>query len=644
MAMNRKRGGGASNADLLQILTFGNAELTLEMGKGALARRPADAKLWQLLGVANLQLGRLREAQALLSRALELRPADGEISANLAAANRLQADRLSEGYVQALADGDAALAERLARQAVALDASNGVHHNALATALTWLGRKQQAIDAARRAVSLAPGMADFHFNLGGLLRADGQTEAAIDSFRQALALRPGDMQARGMLAEGAAQLGRFDEAIEHLRGGQARWPEQLPLLSQLVFCRTALACVPVAELFEDHVEYGRRAVASAVSAGPHERDRDPERRLRLGFVSGDLHHHPVAGFIEPVWAALDRSQCEVWVYANQKASDAVTERLKAWSTHWADVVALDDAELAARIQADRIDVLFDLSGHTAAHRLPCFAMKPAPVQATWIGYPNTTGLPTMDYALCDRFNAPPGLYEAYYTEKFARIPCSGTFTPLVALPGVAPLPAAIRGHVMFCSFNQPRKIGAPVLRAWARVLHAVPSSRLLIGNVAEPEQVERMTRELSMQGVDPARLSFKPPMDLTLYLTLHHEADIMLDSWPYTGGTTTNYALAMGVPVVTLQGPGRSHCQSAGVLGRIGLQDWVARSEDEFVDVARRWADDLPALAEVRAGLRARWQDTPLRQPASVARGLEGAVRTMWRRWCAGLPPEHFDV
>lgn len=636
---------GLSNFEVARILNFGDHGLAVRSAQAALRARPADGKLWQLLAVGLAALGRVRDAQAALRCAMQLLPGDAELLAN-AQTLRLQAAAAQwQALNEALQSGDKPGALRLARRALHDEPGLAAHHNNLSVALAAGGQLAEAVEAGRRAVELDPDAVQYRINLAAFLSLTGRGEEALRERQQVFARAPDDVETCRLLAHEAAQRGDPTRAAFYCRSGREAYPRDLSLHSQLLYYMSLDAAVSPADSLAAHVAWGQRVVAEV--GGPafaFPNDRDAARRLRVGFVSADLHTHPVAGFIEPVWAALDRDAVQLWVYAAGAAQDAVTERLRPLAHAWRDVHGLSDAELAKRIHEDGIDVLFDLSGHTSGHRLPCFAMKPAPIQVTWIGYPNTTGLAAMDYALCDRFNAPPGLYEQFYVEKFARIPCSGTFSPLGELPDVAPLPALARGSVCFGSFNVLRKIGPDVLSAWARVLHGTPGSTLLVGHVAQPQDAAWLRREFAAHGIAEERLRLVPPMELPQYLALHAEVDLLLDTWPYTGGTTTNYALAMGVPVVTLSGPGRAHCQSAGVLGRIGLQDWVAADVDRFVALATARAQDLASLSAVRAGLRERWQATPRRQPRAVAHGLERAVRAMWQRWCAGLPAEHFEV
>ena len=643
--MGARREAPLSNLELARILSFGDHELAVRSTRAALRVRAGDGKLWQLLGVALAALGRLREAQAALGRALQLLPGDAELLGNQAAL-RQQTLRAAIGEVDAaLQRGDKAGALRLARRAVAAWPESAGCHDALCVTLAAAGAVEEAVRCGRRAVDLDPAHVQYGVNLAACLSVAGLADEALAQRRRLFELACGQVENCRLLAHGAAEAGDPALAAHYCRHGAAEPPRDLGLHSQMLYYMTLDGNVSPDSLAAAHRHYGacvEQAVGGA--AWTHQRSAPTSRPLRVGFVSADLHHHPVAGFIAPVWAALDRRVVEVWVYSVGKEEDETTARLRLVADRWHDAAALTDAELAARIHADAIDVLFDLSGHTSGHRLPCFARKPAPLQVTWIGYPNTTGLTAMDYALCDPFNAPPGLYEAGYVEKFARIPCSGTFEPLGELPAVGPLPALQRGAICFGSFNVLRKIGPAVLDAWARVLHATPGSQLLVGHVEDESGAARLRQALSCRGIGGERLRLCPPRPLADYLALHAEVDMLLDAWPYTGGTTTNYALAMGVPVVTLRGPSRAHCQSAGVLGRIGLQDWVADDVDGFVQLATAKASDLAALAALRAGLRERWRDTPLRRPVTVARGLEAAVQEMWRRWCDGLPAEHFQV
>lgn len=633
--------------------------------KRLLARFPRHAQLWHLYGFALLQTSKNDAAAAALQRACKLQAGNAEFWEHLGLAqSRLgryalarqsfersvalapgNASAWSNAAKNAVEAGDYTEGVRCGRQAVALEPALGNGYCNLGNALLKLKQKEQAAACYRRALVLMPDSADAHYNLAVVLMQQDCHQEAVAHFRHALALRPAYAHAHNMLGAALMQLGLHADAVANFRRALALLPDWLEPRAHLLFCLTHDQDTPPEVTYAEHAAFGARFEAAARPNAPcHGNSRDPLRRIRLGFVSGDLYDHVVAFFIDPVWASLDRSQVELLVYYNHGEQDSTTRRLQSLVDHWRQVETLSDDALAAQISDDRIDVLIDLSGHTARNRLLAFARKPAPVQATWIGYPNTTGLRAMDYMLCDRFNAPHGLYEHFYTEQFARLPSSGTFTPPAATPAVNALPALRTGQITFGSFNRASKLGEDVIAVWSEVLRSVSGARMLLGSVGDPELERRLTAAFSRHGVAAERLLFRPKVGMNDYLLLHHEVDIILDTWPYTGGTTTNLALWMGVPVVTLSGPSRAHCQSAAVLGRMGMQDWVAGDRAEFVQLATRWANTTEALAQLRAGLRARWDAAPLRQPETVARGLELAVRAMWRRWCAGEPAAHFEI
>jgi predicted O-linked N-acetylglucosamine transferase (SPINDLY family) len=312
--------------------------------------------------------------------------------------------------------------------------------------------------------------------------------------------------------------------------------------------------------------------------------------------------------------------------------------------HWHRVAGLPDAALSAQIVADGIDILVDLSGHTGENRLLTFARKPAPVQASWIGYPGTTGLQAMDYFVADRHFLPAAQFAGQFTEQLVYLPGVVAFLPEAGAPAVNALPALTRGYVTFGSFNRPSKLSRSVIGLWSRLLRALPGSRMLLGGLPRVGEAAVLVAWFAAEGIGRERLALHERSDVPTYLGLHHEVDLCLDTFPYTGGTTTNHALWMGVPTLTLAGataPGR---QGATLLAHVGLAEFVARDAAEFVALGERWARDLPGLAAVRAGLRERYAGSPLRRPEVIAAGLERALRQMWRRWCAGLPPAPIDV
>ncbi|MGE3865270.1 MAG: glycosyltransferase, partial [Burkholderiaceae bacterium] len=366
----------------------------------------------------------------------------------------------------------------------------------------------------------------------------------------------------------------------------------------------------------------------------------PERRLRVGFVSGDLRSHAVARFIEPVWRELSPQQVELFAYMNFPGEDAVSERLRGLVSTWRNVAGVNDDALFKQIRDDGIDILFDLSGHTGYNRLPLFARKPAPVQVSWIGYPGSTGLTAIDYRLVDEVVAPPGRFDRAYSERLAYLPAASVFGRPEALPEPTPLPALARGRFTFGSFNRANKIGDQVIELWSRVLGSVPGSQLLIGGLAGEPACAAMRERFARHGIGAERLLLRQRMDIDAYLRLHADVDLLLDTFPFAGGTTVNFALWMGVPIVTLLGAAPPQRIGATRMAAAGLNEFIAETPQAYHDIAVDWSRRLDELAALRAELRPRVEAASRTMPEQMARALETRMRQMWRRWCAGQPVE----
>jgi predicted O-linked N-acetylglucosamine transferase (SPINDLY family) len=333
----------------------------------------------------------------------------------------------------------------------------------------------------------------------------------------------------------------------------------------------------------------------------------------------------------------------VFAYANQDREDDVSERLRDLTDEWVRVERLDDDALEQRIRSDRIDILIDISGHTTGNRLPVFARRPAPIQVAWFGYPGTTGLTSIDYRFLRRPDDRDRTLDRYFTEKLVRFR-NRSFQPDARAPEVNPLPALARGELMFGSFNRPSKISEATVDLWSRVLHAVPGSRMRIVGVDADQTRQKLEASFQRNGIAKERLEFRGRLPMADYLAMHHEVDVVLDCFPYTGGTTIHQALWMGVPVLTLAGTTMQQSQGAGILGHLGLSDWAPASETEYVDKARRASADLQGLDRLRQGLRSAMSDALRGGEAALDVELNTALRSIWKRWCAGEPPAAFDV
>jgi protein O-GlcNAc transferase len=303
--------------------------------------------------------------------------------------------------------------------------------------------------------------------------------------------------------------------------------------------------------------------------------------------------------------------------------------------HWNRIFALSDAELAAKIQADGIDILVDLTGHTAHSRLLTFARKPAPIQCGWIGYLGTSGLSSIDYYLADAYFLPPGEFEPFFTEKIVHLPIVSPFRPSPDAPDLQPLPARSNGHITFGSFSRLSKLSQPVIALWSELMRALPNSRILLAGMPRDGRHESLSQWFEAEGIAPERLQFHRRCADRTYLELHHQIDIALDPFPFTGATTTSNALWMGVPTLTLTGRTVAGRLGPALLEHAGLTDFVAHSPQDFIEKGVHWANHLDALAALRAGMRERFLSHPIGQPAAAAEGLSTAFRQMWRGWCA---------
>lgn len=360
--------------------------------------------------------------------------------------------------------------------------------------------------------------------------------------------------------------------------------------------------------------------------------------LSIGYVSADFKDHPVAFFILNILRYHNRDAFTIYAYSNNPKKDHVTQQIASHVDHWRDCFAMSDDKLAEQIREDEIDILVDLSGHTAGNRLLVFARKPAPVQVTWIGFPGTTGLKAMDYRITDQWFDPPGMTEKYHTETLVRLPhTNGCYRPDERSPEVSRLPALGKGTFTFASLNNPSKINDEVIATWARILTKVPHGRLMLGNANDEAMVTRLTEKFSALGVQANQLVFQKRVDFLQYMELHHEIDLALDPFPYNGGTTTFHSLYMGVPVVTLAGKTTPSRCGVAILSRVQLHDFVADTLDQYVDTALGWVAKPQELDAIRQSLRSRL-DAPENQPEAVVGHLENAYKEMWSTFCNSIP------
>jgi predicted O-linked N-acetylglucosamine transferase (SPINDLY family) len=506
-------------------------------------------------------------------------------------------------------------------------------------------RHEDAVVCLRRALDLNPKHADAHNNLAVTLLTLNRFSQAEASARAAVAINPKIAQAWNTIGVALMSQSRIVGAVEHYRRALKIEPDNADVLSNLLFSLSQMEGIDTQALFAEHLRYGKRIEAPLRKEWrPHANERDPQRRLRIGFLSGDLRDHAVASFIEPIFERL--AGCpgvSLHAYHNYLVTDHVSRRLQGYMAQWRDVVGMDDDTLAQRIRDDGIDILVDLSGHTAHNRLPVVARKPAPVQVTWMGYPGTTGLQAVDYYLTDRAIVPPGRFDDQFTEKVVRLPVPAPFQPELGAAPVNPLPALANGYMTFGSFNRVSKIGRAVVSAWSRLLRALPDSRLLLGGVPE-NGADQLVGWLAEEGIAADRIAVHPRTNLHDYLALHNQVDLLLDSFPYSGGTTTVHALWMGVPTLTVEGDRVAGRQTVCYLEHTGLPQYICQDADDFERKGLAISADLETLAQVRATLRDRFALPSSDGMSRTADVVEQAFRTMWRRWCDGSPAAAFEI
>jgi predicted O-linked N-acetylglucosamine transferase (SPINDLY family) len=558
-----------------------------ERGYRALLQRdPAHADALNLLGVIALQAGNPTAALALVERAAALRPD--------AAACRSNLGQILERL------GRTAEAVQAYEAAITLDPGFAEAYNNLGYLHARHDRLSEAEALYRKAIELDPTYAEPHTNRGNLLKDLGQLDAAIDAHRRAVELRP-DLSA---------------------------------LHSNLLLTLHYHPGSSPASLAREHRAWAERHVAPlAALRHTHGNARDAQRRLRIGYVSPDFREHPVARFLLPLFREHDRRRVEVYAYSDVKAPDAVTGLLREHVDQWRDTAALSDAELAAAVHADGIDILVDLAAHSGGNRLLAFARKPAPVAITYLAYCSTTGVDAIDFRLTDRFLDPPGEADEY-AEKSIHLPNCYWCYSAPPLPDTAHPPTdRHEGPPTFGCLNNFAKVTDVTLALWGRLLERVPEARLLVYARTEGHR-ERVRQALRAAGVDAARAEFVGRQPLGEYLETYRRIDVALDPYPYGGGTTTCDALWMGVPVVSLAG--RTAVSRAGstLLSHVGLEHLVTRGEEAYVECAARLMGDTAGLASLRRELRARIESSPVMDAPRFARDLEAAFRQAWHTWC----------
>ncbi|HPF57642.1 MAG TPA: tetratricopeptide repeat protein [Candidatus Competibacteraceae bacterium] len=638
-------------------------------GKPPLAASQAEAEYLIAEGNVLEDASQWVEAETRYRNALTLYPGFARAYLNL-------------GNVQA-AQGQFKEAAASYREALRLESGYGAAHANLGKLYLAQKNYQNAAEHYAAAVRELPGSVDAWVGLGSALEETGCQTEATEAYQKALAIQPGFTGAKLNLGQLLLKLKRFDEAAEYLQDVLSATPERGLLIhallgqaminmgmindalkhyghaSQLEPRAPELVRIPALfmncfpdytpeKIFAAHLDYAQRFCSKFYPQNPsYSNVPDPGRMLRVCYVSGDFRKHAVSRFIEPVLIHHGRDRFEVHCFYNHHHSDGITERLKGFADVWHPVAEMDDHAAAKLVRDLGIDILVDLSGYTEGHRLPLFARKPAPVQATWLGYLSTTGLATMDYRICDAYTDPPGLTERFHTETLARLPDSQwCHISYEALESVADLPADLaladkmpspllkNGYLTLGSFNHSAKLNDQVLALWAEVLNTVPDAHLHIAAIPSGRAQERIISVMKQSGVDCERIEFIPPLAFDKYLACIAQVDLVLDPFPYNGGTTSIDALIMGVPLVTLAGDRSIARGGVSLLSNLGRVELIAATPQEYIGIVQQLANEPLRLAALRQGLRQQLAHSPLMDGARFTRNLEALYRQMWQTWC----------
>lgn len=622
-ALQNRPGFPEAQVVLSRVLeSQGNLSAAAAALETALKLRPDDfAALYHYAGVLR-KLSRLNEAEDALRRAIAIDPENADASYDLA--------------TMLMARSEMRQAEPHLRAALARNPDSVEAHAALSHVLDARGDLAGAVAELELVLRQRPDWADALYNYGCALKKLMRLAEAENAFRRAIAADPGHFRAYRML--GGVLLGqcRTDEALALYRTARERCPDDFDLESAELFALNSSEQIAEGGLFARHTAFGTRIEQSHPPRfQPFRNVRDPERRLRIGYVSGDFCYHVVTLFTLPVFERHDRSAIEVYCYSTGGRVDDYTRQLSARADVWREVSSLSASGLADAINRDAIDILVDLSGHAGIPQLAVFAQQPAPVQATWLGYLNTTGMTRIHYRISDCYADPPGLTDRYHTETLVRLPHSQwCYRPFIRVDCAETPPFVRNGHVTFGSFNQALKISRTARRLWTEILERLPDSHLVILGVEAGRAQSDLAADLAGAAVDRARITVRQYVALEDYFRTFDAVDIALDTIPYSGGTTTCDALWMGVPVVTVPGTRPSSRSAASILTTVGLGEWIASTPEDYVRLAVEFARDKAVLNELRKSLRRKLRQSPLMDEERFVRDLEAAYRQMWRKWC----------
>ena len=692
-ALARNRSNPSAHNNLGNALAAqGNKTAALSAYLDALALQPDYADALCNLGEALRSRGKVERAIACFRRAVSIAPGLRVAQVNLQKALEEWSKRSGSPAFSAIASADGASVEAelnfnrgndykdqkqldraiaCYKKAVASAPDFPAAHTNLGSALLQQGKGQEATLCFRRALALEPELPEAHYNLGlaslqagdpasassalrkylesqpgdraGLLKLgeacsrSNELDEAAGCLERVLADDPSDAEAHNLLANVLRNQARHQEAIEHYELAILHDANPVVAFQNLLFCMMCTGTFSAAAIHARHCEFARRFEDPLVPLHlPHANAPDPERRLRIGYVSPDFRSNIVAHYMQPILERHDRAQFRIHCYFTGSAADVETGRISSLADDWHDASLLSDDAFAALIRAHQIDVLVDLCGHGPGNRILMFARKPAPVQVSYLDYSATTGLSSIDYRLTTEYCDPTGIADRYYSEKLHRLADTyWTYNPAARLP-VSALPMQSSGYPTFGSFNMYYRITDEVVDLWSRLLSSVPHARLTIVGVAAGSTQATLLDRLDRSGIARHRISMHGMVSYQTYNELMATVDVALAPFPYNGATTMMDCLWNGLPVVAKEG-GEMFCSRLGcsVLVQLGLSELIGCSDDEYIRIAVELASNMETLSALRGSLRQKMERSPMRDFAGFTRGLEDAYRGMWRCWCA---------
>ncbi|MFH0998667.1 MAG: tetratricopeptide repeat protein [Pseudomonadota bacterium] len=619
-----------------------------------LAAKPDHADALHLSGVAAHQTGRHETAVQLIQNAVKISPKIPMFYYNLGAAchaldnyetaiqHYQKALSLNPDYAEVFSNmgnsfkssGKIEEAITCYQEAIRLKPDFADAYNNLGTAYNCLRQYHDALVCFEKTLLLNPSCVEVLHNIGNVYKDQSQLSEAVLWYQKALTLQPGHPEGNNNLGHVLQSQGKVREAVSCFEIAVKQKPGYAGAHSNLLLSLNYRQDEDPMYLYQQHLAWDIQHGSGMMhSPGNRQSSQGPDERIHIGYLSPDFRQHSVAYFIEPILKGHDPERFKVSCYSDTFDSDEVTQRIKEMGWQWRDVFGISDSRLFDLIQADGVHILIDLAGHTANNRLKVFARKPSPVQVSYLGYPNTTGLKAMDYRITDAVADPPGVTDCWYTEKLIRL--SGSFLcyqPPIDAPDISDLPALNSNGITFASFNNRAKITEAVIRTWATILNLIPGARLILKSraLADPATCQELVKHFEDCHVDPGRLEIFGLLPFQSHLALYHRVDVALDTFPYNGTTTTCEAFWMGVPVIALEGI--SHASRVGVslLTSVGLDSFIAGSVDDYIQKAVALSRDLAMLSSIRSRLREMMRDSPLMDAKSLTRSLEQVYETIW--------------